>query len=288
MYRIARDVCGDYILRFVVENKVCVLNNCSLLDTSFHTDNIYILTTTTTDTLSCCMLIVVYIAFWIQSTDTALLGLVQQLFYCGQRQQQFLPQHPALWQCWPLSQLKFMQCIQGSCLPPLCSNMHPVFSFCRVASQPITVLVDSEEVTLSLWDTSGQEDYDRLRLLSYPNTDVFLVCFSVVSQTSFEDVAHNWAPEINHHCPGVPKILVGTKLDLLYDGATIEELKSMNHAPITAQQGEAMRKQIGAVAYMECSAVTQVGLKEVFDTAARIGCFPEHFKKELDKGYTLL
>lgn len=34
----------------------------------------------------------------------------------------------------------------------------------------------------------GQEDYDRLRPLSYPQTDVFLVCFSVVSPSSFENV----------------------------------------------------------------------------------------------------
>ena len=164
----------------------------------------------------------------------------------------------------------------------------PFFSFCRFNNYTITTFVDSEEVTLSLWDTPGQEDYDRLRPLSYPDTDVFLVCFSVVSQTSFKYGAAKLVPEIEHYCPDVPKILVGTQLDLLDDEATVKRLKSKNHAPITPQQGEAMRKQIGAVAYMECSAVTQVGLKEVFDTAARIGCFPEHFKKELHKGYTLL
>ena len=150
------------------------------------------------------------------------------------------------------------------------------------------MLVNSEPVTLGLFDTPGQEDYDRLRPLAYPQTDVFLVCFSVANQASFENVAEKWAPEIKHHCPAVPKILVGAHLELREDKATIERLKSMNCAPITSQQGEAMRKQIGAVAYMECSAVTRVGVKEVFDTAITAVFFPEHFKKELDKGYTLL
>ena len=77
--------------------------------------------------------------------------------------------------------------------------------------------------------------------------------------------------EIVHHCPDVPKILVGTKLDLLDDEATIEELKKMKRAPITQQQGKVMQREIGAVAYMECSALTQRGLKNVFDTAITIG-----------------
>ena len=53
--------------------------------------------------------------------------------------------------------------------------------------------------SLGLFDTAGQEDYDRLRPLSYPETDVFLVCFSVVSPSSFENVKEKWYPEIKHH-----------------------------------------------------------------------------------------
>ena len=81
----------------------------------------------------------------------------------------------------------------------------------------INVMVDSKQINLGLWDTAGQEDYDRLRPLSYPMTDVFLVCFSVVSPTSYENVSAKWIPELRHHAPNAPIILVGTKTDLRED-----------------------------------------------------------------------
>eukprot|EP00744_Colponema_vietnamica_P000247 GILI01000443.1.p1 GENE.GILI01000443.1~~GILI01000443.1.p1 ORF type:complete len:196 (+),score=51.07 GILI01000443.1:49-636(+) len=131
------------------------------------------------------------------------------------------------------------------------------------------VMVDGKPVNLGLWDTAGQEDYDRLRPLSYPQTDVFLVCFSVISPASFENVKTKWFPELHHHAPNVPIILVGTKLDLREDEETIEKLREKRLAPISTQQGMDMAKQIGAVKYMECSALTQKGLKMVFDEAIR-------------------
>ncbi|XP_077389294.1 ras-related C3 botulinum toxin substrate 1b isoform X2 [Festucalex cinctus] len=107
------------------------------------------------------------------------------------------------------------------------------------------VMVDGKPVNLGLWDTAGQEDYDRLRPLSYPQTDVFLICFSLVSPASFENVRAKWYPEVRHHCPNTPIILVGTKLDLRDDKDTIEKLKEKKLAPITYPQGLAMAKEIG-------------------------------------------
>lgn len=79
--------------------------------------------------------------------------------------------------------------------------------------------VDGKRVQLGLWDTAGQEDYDRLRPLSYPQTDVLLLCFSLVSPASAANVTARWAPELRRHCPKTPVLLVGTKLDLRDDPA---------------------------------------------------------------------
>lgn len=62
--------------------------------------------------------------------------------------------------------------------------------------QAVTVMIGDDPYTLGLFDTAGQEDYDRLRPLSYPQTDVFLVCFSVTSPASFENVKEKWFPEV--------------------------------------------------------------------------------------------
>jgi len=131
------------------------------------------------------------------------------------------------------------------------------------------VMVDGKPINLGLWDTAGQEDYDRLRPLSYPQTDVFLVCFSVISNSSFENVKTKWVPEIQHHAPNVPILLVGTKSDLRKDENTIKQLNSRQQSMVTVDSAQRMAKEIGAVNFLECSALTQEGLKQVFDEAIR-------------------
>lgn len=136
------------------------------------------------------------------------------------------------------------------------------------------VMVDKKPINLALWDTAGQEDYDRLRPLSYPQTDVFLICFSVVSPASFENVRAKWIPEVRHHCPKTPVILVGTKLDLREDRETLDKLKDLKMVPISYPQGLGLAKDINAIRYLECSALTQTGLKNVFDEAIRAVLIP--------------
>lgn len=132
------------------------------------------------------------------------------------------------------------------------------------------IMVDGQPYAISLWDTAGQEDYDRLRPLSYPQTDVFLVCFSVISPASLDNVGNKWFPEITHHCPRTPIVLVGTKIDLREDPVMIERLRHQYRCgPITMAQGMTKAKELGAVRYVECSAMTQHGVKEVFDEAIR-------------------
>jgi len=132
------------------------------------------------------------------------------------------------------------------------------------------IMVDDTPYNLGLWDTAGQEEYDRLRALCYPQTDVFLMCFSLISPSSFENIKIRWFPELQHHCPGTPCLLVGTKLDLREDAAVNEGLKNQGLAPISREQGELLGKELGSSGYVECSALSQKGLKQVFDEAARI------------------
>src|SRR3989338_875673 len=136
------------------------------------------------------------------------------------------------------------------------------------------VIVDNKTVSLGLWDTAGQEDYDRLRPLSYPQTDVFLICFSVISPTSYNNVKAKWWPEVSHHCPKTKMILVGTKLDLRDDRDAIARLAEKGHEPISTEKGHSLGREIGAVRYMECSALTQKGLKQVFDAAIKAVLMP--------------
>ena len=131
------------------------------------------------------------------------------------------------------------------------------------------VMVDNKAINLGLWDTAGQEDYDRLRPLSYPQTDVFLAMFSVISPTSFDNIASKWIPEIRHHCPTVPIVLVGTKTDIREDSSILARLGAKGLSPVTQREGVQLAKEINAVKYLECSALTQQGIKVVFDEAIR-------------------
>jgi Ras-related C3 botulinum toxin substrate 1 len=97
-------------------------------------------------------------------------------------------------------------------------------------------MVDGKNVSLGLWDTAGQAEYDRLRPLSYPQTDIFLICFSLIDPTSLENVHTNWYPEVHHHCPNTPIILIGTKSDLRDDKETLDKLHKLNMAPVTHAQ----------------------------------------------------
>lgn len=142
------------------------------------------------------------------------------------------------------------------------------------------VMVGDEKVTINLWDTAGQEEYDRLRPLSYTQTDIFLICFSVVEPSSFQNVKNKWMPEIRHHTPKDTKILlVGTKSDLRDDPHAMDELDEQGLKPITEIEATQLSKSLGLVAYLECSAASQKGVREVFDCAIKAVISPEDFEE---------
>ncbi|OWM78685.1 hypothetical protein CDL15_Pgr002856 [Punica granatum] len=143
------------------------------------------------------------------------------------------------------------------------------------------VSVDGSTVNLGLWDTAGQEDYNRLRPLSYRGADVFLLAFSLISKASYENISKKWVPELRHYAPNVPIILVGTKLDL-----RDEKQYQIDHPDailITTAQGEELKKAIGAAAYIECSSKTQQNVKTVFDAAIKAVLQPPRLKKKRRK-----
>ena len=128
--------------------------------------------------------------------------------------------------------------------------------------------VNGKEIQVALWDTAGQEDYDRLRPLSYPLTNIFLVCYSVMKRPSYDNIPFKWVPEIKHHQPNTPFVLVGTKIDLRQNNG--EEKEKLQVIPLQTEDGETLANKIGAAGFVECSALTQEGLKNVFDEAIRI------------------
>ena len=140
--------------------------------------------------------------------------------------------------------------------------------------------VDDKTVELALWDTAGQEDYDRLRPLSYPDTDVILMCFSIDSPDSLENISEKWTPEVKHFCPNVPIILVGNKKDLRDDESVKRELAKMKQEPVKTEEGTLMCEKIGGYSYLECSAKTKEGVINVFRTATRAALHTKTKKKK--------
>ncbi|KAL2911763.1 Ras-related C3 botulinum toxin substrate 3 [Polyrhizophydium stewartii] len=116
-------------------------------------------------------------------------------------------------------------------------------------------------------DTAGQDPYDRPLFPRPLPASVVLVCFSVANHGSFESVTWQWVPQMAVECKNAPIILVGTKADLRSDRDTVERLASKKLTPIMFTQGRRLADQIGAVRYVECSALTGHGVSAVFEAA---------------------
>ncbi|KAF9977936.1 GTP-binding protein Rho1 [Actinomortierella ambigua] len=141
-------------------------------------------------------------------------------------------------------------------------------------------------IELSLWDTAGQEDYDRLRPLSYPESDVVLMCFAVNNPPSLDNITEKWFPELTHFLEKIPKLVVGLKTDLRDEaqaeaasssGLSLTDNNTTNNstavdAPsqfVTYEQGAAVAASLHCK-YFECSAKSRKGLAEVFQAALKM------------------
>ncbi|TVY15979.1 GTP-binding protein RHO3 [Lachnellula arida] len=139
------------------------------------------------------------------------------------------------------------------------------------------IFVDSVHIELSLWDTAGQEEFDRLRSLSYDDTHAIMLCFSVDSKDSLENVESKWTSEIADNCQGVKIVLVALKCDLReQDNEDDDSTEATNGAQqekkptISYNQGLEVARRIGALRYLECSAMRNRGVNEAFTEAARV------------------
>jgi len=116
---------------------------------------------------------------------------------------------------------------------------------------------------IEYWDTATESEYASWRPLSYPQTDVFLMCFSVVNNQSFESICRVWMPEIMQHCPEAIVLLVGTKVDL-------RATSQSQNSSVYYEEGEFLAKHHKCVLYIETSALTGYNLGvEFHDTIAK-------------------
>jgi Ras-related C3 botulinum toxin substrate 1 len=140
-------------------------------------------------------------------------------------------------------------------------------------------MVEDQQINLQCWNTAGQEDYKKLWPLSYPQTDVFVTCLSLVAPTSLENVQNMWVPEVKEHCPTtpyIPYILLQMKSELCDQFVqNTDEFRSKGWEPVPATKAEEMKKAIGAQAYIECSARIQYTRKEVLEIAIKVVLDPQ-------------
>ncbi|CDZ98666.1 gtp-binding protein rho3 [Phaffia rhodozyma] len=129
------------------------------------------------------------------------------------------------------------------------------------------VRVEGKLMELSLWDTAGQEEFDRLRSLSYADTHIVMACFAVNSRVSLENIESKWIPEVAEHCPNVKIVLVALKCDLREDEAYLQKTDG---DVITYDEGLEVAKRIRAARYLECSAKHNRGVVEAFDMTASV------------------
>lgn len=123
---------------------------------------------------------------------------------------------------------------------------------------------NGEDVYLTMWDTSGQDEYDALRPLSYSNASLILICYSVEKKETLGNVDEKWLVEIQSLCKNVPFFLVALKSDIR-DSAPEEKAGDY----VTTRDGEELAKRIGARHFSECSSLTRKNVKETFKEITR-------------------
>ncbi|KAL4617737.1 rho-related GTP-binding protein RhoN-like [Arapaima gigas] len=125
--------------------------------------------------------------------------------------------------------------------------------------------IDKQRIELNMWDTSGSSYYDNVRPLAYPDSDAVLICFDISRPETLDSVIKKWQGETQEFCPNAKVVLVGCKVDMRTDLSTLRELSKQRLIPVTHEQGTMLARQIGAVAYAECtSKASENSVRDVF------------------------
>jgi len=149
---------------------------------------------------------------------------------------------------------------------PTSSSYEPTGLF---STFEVNTFVDGRPQHLVFWDTAGDESYDRFRPWCYSDADVFLVCYSTVDPTSLTNVYQKWIKEIRMSRPNTPIVVVGTKSDARVDHVQ-RCLNARSGTVVTTDQGAVFAKAAGAI-FVECSALSSRGIKEVLLATTRAG-----------------
>ncbi|XP_041351459.1 cdc42 homolog [Gigantopelta aegis] len=132
-----------------------------------------------------------------------------------------------------------------------------------------TTTVDGKPYILSIFDTSGQEEFDRLRAMAYLKCDVFFVCFSVARPESAQNVLSTWIPEVTQYSPDSEIILVGTQIDRRDEDESTSS-SVVRHDFVSTKEGLNLATKIGAD-YVECSSLTEAGISRLKEAAVHAG-----------------
>lgn len=112
-----------------------------------------------------------------------------------------------------------------------------------------------------------QEEFGHLRSLCFPHVDVFILCFSLVNPRSFANISSKWIPQIRTANRTSPIVLVGSQSDLCHNVGILIHLDHQRTRPVSCKKAKRLAHRIRAHSFIECSALTQHNLKDVFDHA---------------------
>nr|XP_042699967.1 rho-related GTP-binding protein RhoN [Chrysemys picta bellii] len=146
--------------------------------------------------------------------------------------------------------------------------------------------IDKQRIELNMWDTSGSAYYDNVRPLAYPDSDAVLICFDISRPETLDSVLKKWQGETQEFCPNAKIVLVGCKLDMRTDLNILRELSKQRLIPVTHEQGSTLARQMGAVAYVECSSkVSENSVRDVFHvtTLASVNRMHKNLKRSNSK-----